>query len=191
MGVFQRHLWAGKAKELIGVRLRLNLRCVHNLTARPPLTAYGNVRVGPTAMSFVRSAYFLRRHFCGYRDPASTKNSLKAEQAGAFFSSDQRRKKAHRTGRSKRVFKWYERAFKLQECQPSNGWVGPCITQPLGANTDNVNLDTQLVRPWSSVMSICQTWVLRPMCTGRAIPFTQPLGTPRIWLALMSSPTMR
>ena len=181
MGVFQRHLWAGKAEKLIGVRLRLNLRCVHDLTARSPLTA----------MSLVRTAYFLRRHFCGYRDPASTKNSLKAEQAGAFFSSDQRRKKAHRTGRSKRVFKWYERAFKLQECQPSNGWVGPCITQPLGANTDNVNLDTQLVRPWSSVMSICQTCVPRPMCTGRAIPFTQPLGTPRIWLALMSSPTMR
>ena len=87
MGVFQRHLWAGKAEKLIGVRLRLNLRCVHDLTARSPLTA----------MSLVRTAYFLRRHFCGYRDPASTKNSLKAEQAGAFFSSDQRRKK--RTGR--------------------------------------------------------------------------------------------
>jgi len=125
MGVFQRHLWAGKAEKLIGVRLRLNLRCVHDLTARSPLTA----------MSLVRTAYFLQRHFCGYRDPASTKNSLKAEQAGAFFSSDQRRKKAHRTGRSKRVFKWYERAFKLQECQPSNGWVGPSAS----SNCRNAN----------------------------------------------------
>jgi hypothetical protein len=44
MGVFQRHLWAGKAEELIGVRLRLNLRCVHDLTARSPLTAAARQR---------------------------------------------------------------------------------------------------------------------------------------------------
>jgi len=28
------------------------------MPARSPLTAYGNVRVGPTAMSFVHSMYF-------------------------------------------------------------------------------------------------------------------------------------
>jgi len=28
------------------------------MSAQSPLTAYGNVRVGPTAMSFVHSMYF-------------------------------------------------------------------------------------------------------------------------------------
>jgi hypothetical protein len=60
-----------------------------------------------------------------------------------------------------------------------------------GANTDKVKRDTQLMRPWSSRMSICQTCVLRPMCTGLAMPLTQPSATPRMWLALMSKPTMR
>jgi hypothetical protein len=30
----------------------------HAMPARPPITAYGNVRGGPTAMSFVRSIFF-------------------------------------------------------------------------------------------------------------------------------------
>ncbi len=38
--------------------------------------------------------------------------------------------------------------------------------------------DTQVSSPASLVSSICQTWVLRPMCTGRVIPVTQPLVAP-------------
>ncbi len=39
--------------------------------------------------------------------------------------------------------------------------------------------ETQLGRPSSSTMSICQTWVVLPMCTGLAVPVTQPLRTAR------------
>ena len=35
--------------------------------------------------------------------------------------------------------------------------------------------DAQVISPASLTMSICQTWVLRPMCTGRVVPVTQPL----------------
>ena len=66
------------------------------MPARTPLTAYGNVRVGPTAMAFVRTAYFLRRHFCSYRNLVSPNKSMKAEQEGAFFSSESGEK--NRTG---------------------------------------------------------------------------------------------
>ena len=66
------------------------------MPARTPLTAYGNVRVGPTAMAFVRAAYFLRRHFCSYRNIVSPNKSMKAEQEGAFFSSESGEK--NRTG---------------------------------------------------------------------------------------------
>ena len=44
--------------------------------------------------------------------------------------------------------------------------------QPLGAITAMVRRDTQVGRPWSSCMSICHTCVVRPMCTGRAVPVT-------------------
>ena len=155
MGVFQRHLWAGKAEKLIGVRLRLNLRCVHDLTARSPLTA----------MSLVRTAYFLRRHFCGYRDPASTKNSLKAEQAGAFFSSDQRRKKAHRTGRSKRVFKWYERAFN---CRNANHLTDGSAHASLNPSAPTPTRST-LTHSWCALgHPSCQ--FARPGCCARCAP---------------------
>ena len=132
----------------------------------------------------------IRKHF-------SNQIVLSGRTGGGVFFERKRRKKAHRTGRPKR-----ELTFRLQKCQHQRtGRPKHVLTsrqlkrrrnqhQPLGANTDKVNLDTQLVRPWSSVMSICQTWVLRPMCTGLAMPFTQPLGTPRIWLALISKPTM-
>ena len=66
------------------------------MPARTPLTAYGNVRVDPTAMAFVRTAYFLRRHFCSYRNIVSPNKSMKAEQEGAFFSSESGEK--NRTG---------------------------------------------------------------------------------------------
>lgn len=59
----------------------------------------------------------------------------------------------------------------------------------LGAKMAIVMRDTQLGSPASLTMSICQTCVVRPRCTGRAVPVTQPLLTPRKWLALMSRPT--
>ena len=40
--------------------------------------------------------------------------------------------------------------------------------------------DTQVSSPASFVSSICQTCVLRPRCTGRAVPMTQPLVTERM-----------
>lgn len=43
--------------------------------------------------------------------------------------------------------------------------------------------DTQVSSPSSFTMSICQTWVVRPTCTARAVPVTQPLFTARKWLA--------
>ena len=102
----------------------------------PPLC--GNVRVGPPAMSFIRTVYFLRRHFCGDRNPAlpitdketvhkpnsslrpgkwgqtpiKTKKITKGRTGGGVFFERKRRKKAHRTGRPKRDFK------ELQKCQP-------------------------------------------------------------------------
>ena len=51
--------------------------------------------------------------------------------------------------------------------------------------------ETQVSCPSSFTMSICQTWVVLPMCTGRAVPVTQPLVAARRWLALMSRPTAR
>src|SRR5205085_9521591 len=51
--------------------------------------------------------------------------------------------------------------------------------------------ETQVSSPASLVMSICHTCVVRPRCTGRAVPVTQPVMAERKWLALMSSPTAR
>jgi len=42
-----------------------------------------------------------------------------------------------------------------------------------------VSLDTQTSCPASSVMSMAHTWVLRPRCTGLAVPVTQPERTAR------------
>lgn len=51
--------------------------------------------------------------------------------------------------------------------------------------------ETHVSRPLSSVSSICQTCVVRPVWTGRAIPVTQPSVTLRKWFALMSRPSAR
>jgi len=69
---------------------------------------------------------------------------------------------------------------------------GPGSVQPAcGASTAMVMRETQVRSPASLCMSICQTCVVRPRCTGRAVPVTQPEVTARMWLALMSSPTAR
>ena len=60
-----------------------------------------------------------------------------------------------------------------------------------GASIAIVIRETQVSSPASLVNSMAQTWVLRPMCTGRVVPMTQPLVTPLRWLALMSRPTVR
>jgi hypothetical protein len=71
------------------------------MPVRSPLTAYGNVRFGPSAMSFIHSPFFLRQHFCGYRKKQHQPNtSLQAEQAGAFFSSESGKKLTGRFGPS-------------------------------------------------------------------------------------------
>ena len=43
--------------------------------------------------------------------------------------------------------------------------------------------------PAASSMRISHTWVLRPTCSGRAVPVTRPLRTARRWFALISNPT--
>ena len=60
-----------------------------------------------------------------------------------------------------------------------------------GASTAIVMRDTQVSSPSSLCRSMCHTCVVRPMCTGRVMPVTQPLVAPLMWLALMSSPTAR
>ena len=51
--------------------------------------------------------------------------------------------------------------------------------------------DTQVNSPASLCISICQTCVLLPMWTGRAVPVTQPEVALFKWLALISKPTAR
>jgi len=92
------------------------------MPARTPLTAYGNVRVGPTAMAFVRTAYFLRRHFCSYRNLVSPNKSMKAEQEGAFFSSESGEK--NRTGWVGLSVTSFATNSITAEMPSLNGWVG-------------------------------------------------------------------
>ena len=49
-----------------------------------------------------------------------------------------------------------------------------------GAKIARVMRDTQVNSPASLTMSICQTCVVRPMCTRRAVPVTQPLVAARM-----------
>src|ERR1700761_164567 len=58
------------------------------------------------------------------------------------------------------------------------------------AMTAMVMRDMHTSCPVSFSMRISQTCVLRPRCSALAVPVTIPLRTPRIWLALMSSPTV-
>ena len=75
-------------------------RCAHAMSARSPLTAYGNVRVGPTAMSFVSSLFsptaFLRPASNNSLDKSNRSpkvTSLQADPEGVFFSSESAEKK--------------------------------------------------------------------------------------------------
>jgi len=94
----------------------------------PPLC--GNARVGPPAMSLVHSKFFsncisavvkiplyqlpIRKHF-------SSQIVLSGRTGGGVFFERKRRKKAHRMGRPKRV-------FKTAGMPTSNGWVGLSVT---------------------------------------------------------------
>jgi hypothetical protein len=105
------------------------------MPGRSPLSACGIVRVGPPAMSFVHSPIFLRRHFCGSRDPASTKKSASGRTGGGVFFERKRRKKSHRMVRPKRV-------FQTAGMPNSDGWVG----QSVSSNRRNADLG-RMVRP--------------------------------------------
>ena len=73
----------------------------------------------------------------------------------------------------------------LRGLQPPRGCVSPwggrrrhLCDYPLGARIAIVMREMQVLSPASLGSSIAQTWVLRPMCTGRVMPVTQPLGAP-------------
>ena len=46
-----------------------------------------------------------------------------------------------------------------------------------------VKRETEVISPTSLAISICHTCVVRPMCTGRAVPVTHPLVAEHRWLA--------
>jgi len=80
------------------------------MTARSPLTACGNVRVGPTAMS--SSIRFFSDCISAVKAIQFQPNiSLQADSEGVFFSSESAKK--NRTG-------WVGQSvyLKPQECQP-------------------------------------------------------------------------
>ena len=61
-----------------------------------------------------------------------------------------------------------------------------------GAGTSRcrqVSRAVQVRRPWSSTSTISLVEVLRPTCTGRAVPVTQPSTAPRWCVQLSSNPT--
>ena len=81
------------------------------MPVRSPLTAYGNVRVGPPAMPLICTKFFFDC-ICTVKEMELEPNKpLKAEQEGAFFSSESAEK--NRTG-------WVglSVSLKLHECQP-------------------------------------------------------------------------
>ena len=49
----------------------------------------------------------------------------------------------------------------------------------LGARMAIVRREMQVISPASFTISICHTCVVRPRCTGRAVPVTQPLVAAR------------
>jgi hypothetical protein len=72
------------------------------MPARSPLTAYGNVRVGPTAMSFVHSMYFsdnisADRHTNQLRQKKTSANfkcHFRPNRRGCFFRAKAQKKSA-------------------------------------------------------------------------------------------------
>jgi len=66
------------------------------MPGRSPLTAYGNVRVGPPAMSLIHSQFFSDCISAVQETQLQPKRVLQAESEGAFFSSESVEKK--RTG---------------------------------------------------------------------------------------------
>jgi hypothetical protein len=73
------------------------------MSARSPLTAYGNVRVGPPAMSFVHSQ-FSPTTFLRFKRPSfSQKECFRPNRRGRFFRAKAQKKSAP-DGSAKRVF---------------------------------------------------------------------------------------
>ena len=79
----------------------------------------------------------------------------------------------------------------LEERAPEARGLTPGRRAQRGSRMAMVMREVQVSSPASLCNSICHTWVLRPRCTGRAMPVTQPLDVALMWLALMSSPTAR
>ena len=76
-------------------------------------------------------------------------------------------------------------AAPLRGLQPPRGCVSPWAARrrnlcdySLGARIAIVMREMQVLSPASLISSIAQTCVLRPMCTGRVMPVTQPLPAP-------------
>ena len=70
------------------------------MPGRSPLTAFGNVRVGPPAMSFFHSVFFSTAFLrlasinsLDKRNRSKTVTSLQADSEGVFFSSESAEKK--------------------------------------------------------------------------------------------------
>ena len=102
MGVFQRHLRAGKAEELMGVRYQL-IHALRVMYSRHAGSVAAHRRCAATLASARPPCRLSARHisfdsnFAVVEKPLQPIKSLKAEQAGAFFSSESGEKK--RTGR--------------------------------------------------------------------------------------------
>lgn len=79
----------------------------------------------------------------------------------------------------------------LAFCGPAAKATRQRLTVQACTSTASVRRDTQVRSPASLRRSICHTCVLRPRCTGRATPVTQPCVVALRWLALMSRPTTR
>jgi hypothetical protein len=73
------------------------------MPVRSPLTAYGNARVGPPAMSFVQSTYF-SDSISAVLDMQHNHIHHSGRIGGDVFFERKRRKKSHRIVRPKRVF---------------------------------------------------------------------------------------
>ncbi len=80
------------------------------MPGRSPLTAYGNVRVGPPAMSLIHSQFFSDCISAVQETQLQPKRVLQAESEGAFFSSERVEKK--RTG-------WFGQACLLTAGMPT------------------------------------------------------------------------
>ena len=100
------------------------------MPGRSPLTAYGNVRVGPPAMSLIHSQFFSDCISAVQETQLQPKRVLQAESEGAFFSSESVEKK--RTG-------WFDQSRSTNRRNANQvGWFGQSVS-PQNRKNDNPN----------------------------------------------------